>query len=48
MTNEKRIRSRCEWFEHGEKSTKLFLNPEKHRATKNQIGGILFENKKKM
>ena len=37
MTNGISIRSRCEWLEQGEKSTKLFLNPKKHRATKNQI-----------
>ena len=24
-----RIRSKCEWYEHGEKSTKFFLNLQK-------------------
>ena len=24
-----RIRSKCEWYEHGKKSTKFFLNLEK-------------------
>ena len=45
MTNGIRIRSRCERFEQGEKSTKFFLNLEKHCATINQIREILFENK---
>ena len=30
MKNRIRIRSRCKWFELGEKSTKFFLNLEKH------------------
>ena len=25
-----RIRSKCNWYQHGEKSTKLFLNLEEH------------------
>ena len=33
------------WFEQGEKSTKSFLNLEKHRAYVNQIRGILFGNR---
>ena len=32
-----RIRSKCDWYEHGEKSSKLFLNLEKPRAVQNQI-----------
>ena len=32
-----RIRSKCNWYENGEKSSKFFLNLEKHRATQNQI-----------
>ena len=27
-----KIRSKCEWYEHGEKSSKFFLNLEKSRA----------------
>ena len=27
-----RIRSKCEWYEHGEKSTKYFLDLEKKRS----------------
>ena len=29
------IRSRCEWYEHGEKSSKFFLNLEKNFAIQN-------------
>ena len=29
-----RIRSKCEWYEHGAKSTKFFLNLEKKRGIK--------------
>ena len=32
-----RIRSKYKWCEHGEKSTKYFLNLEKNRANQNQI-----------
>ena len=32
-----RIRSKCEWYEHGEKSTKFFLNHEKSRSVQNHI-----------
>ena len=28
-----KIRSRCNWYEFGEKSNKFFLNFEKHRAS---------------
>ena len=30
-----RIRSKCDWYEHSEKSTKLFLNLEKQRGAQN-------------
>ena len=30
-----KVRSRCQWYEDGEKSTKFFLNLEKSRAEKN-------------
>ena len=36
-----RIRSKCQWYEEGEKSTKFFLNLEKHRGTQGQIRKIL-------
>ena len=32
-----RIQSRFDWYEHGEKSTKFFLNLEKKRGNENQI-----------
>ena len=31
-TNGINIRSKCEWYQHGEKSSKFFLNLEKNRA----------------
>ena len=34
------IRSRCDWYEHGEKSSKFFLNLEKNCAVQNQIRTI--------
>ena len=40
-----RIRSKCNWYEHGEKSSKFFLNLEKSRAVQNQIRNILIGNK---
>ena len=43
-TNGIRIRSKCNWYEHREKSSKLFLNLEKSRAVQNQIRNVLIEN----
>ena len=40
-TNGVRIRSKCNWYEHGEKSSKFFLNLEKSRSVQNQIRNIL-------
>ena len=34
------IRSRCDWYEHAEKSSKFFLNLEKNCAVQNQIRTI--------
>ena len=31
------IRSKCSWYEKGEKSAKYFLNLEKHRKSMNQV-----------
>ena len=42
--NDIRIRSKCNWYEHGEKSAKLFLNLEKSLAVQNQIRNILKDN----
>ena len=39
-----RIRSKCNWYEHGEKSSKFFLNLEKSRAVQNQIRNVLIDN----
>ena len=36
-----RIRSKCEWYEHSEKSTKSFLNLEKQRGAKNTIKKLI-------
>ena len=32
-----KVRSKCTWYEEGEKSTKYFLNLEKKRALRGQI-----------
>ena len=37
IANGIKIRSRCNWYELGEKSNKFFLNLEKYRATHNTI-----------
>ena len=44
-TNGIRIRSKYNWYKHGEKSSKFFLNLEKSRAVQNQIRNILLANK---
>ena len=36
-----KIRSKCNWYEHGEKSTKRFLNLEKNRAIQSQIHSVI-------
>ena len=36
ITETIRIRSKCKWYEHSEKSTKFFLNLEKQRELKTQ------------
>ena len=43
-TNGIRIGSKCNWYKHGEKSSKFFLNLEKSRAVQNQIRNILTDN----
>ena len=40
-----RIRSKCNWYEYGEKSTKFFLNLEKTGAHQNKIRNILINGK---
>ena len=36
-----RIRSKCEWYEHGEKSTNIFLNLEKQWGAQNTIKKLI-------
>ena len=40
------IRSKCDWYEQGEKSTKLFLNLEKQRGNQNRIRKLIVNEKK--
>ena len=45
ITNGIKIRSKCEWYEHTEKSTKFFLNLEKKRGVKNRTWKRIVEEK---
>ena len=40
-----RIRSKCDWYEHGEKSTKFFLNLEKQGGSQNTIKKLVIDDK---
>ena len=40
-----RIRSKCNWYENGEKSTELFLNVEKYCATQGCLCTIIVNKK---
>ena len=40
-----RIRSKCDWYNHGEKSTKFFLNLEKQRGSQNTIKKLVVDDK---
>ena len=42
-----RIRSKCDWYEHGEKSTKFFLDLEKKPGNQNQIRKLIIDEKEK-
>ena len=42
--NRIRIRSKCNWYDRGEKSPKMFLSLEISRAFQNQIRNILTDN----
>ena len=44
ISNGIKIRSKCNWYEYGEKSSKIFLNLEKHRAAQNTVKKILNRN----
>ena len=39
-----RIRSKCDWQEHGEKSSKIFLNLEKQRGPHSKIQKLISGN----
>ena len=39
------IRSKCDWYEHGEKSTKFFLNLGKKRGNQDQIRKLIIDEK---
>ena len=41
ISNGIKIRSKCDWYEFGEKSNKFFLTLEKHRATQNIVHKVL-------
>ena len=41
-----RIRSKWNWYEHGEKSTKCFLNLEKHCAIQRQMQSVIINQDK--
>ena len=40
-----RIRSKCDWYEHGEKSAKFFLKLEKQRGSQNTIKKLVIDDK---
>ena len=40
-----KIRSKCEQYEHGEKSSKFFLNLEKSRAIQGQVRAVIYNDK---
>ena len=39
-----RVRSKCEWYEHSEKSTKSFFNLEKQRGAQNAIKKLIVDD----
>ena len=40
-----KIGSKCEWYEHGDKSSKFFLNLEKSRAIQGQVPTVIYNDK---
>ena len=40
-----RIRSKCDWHEHGKNSTKFFLNLEKQRGFQNTTKKLVVDDK---
>ena len=45
ITEGMRIRSKCNWYEHGEKSKHLFFNLEKQRGSQNAIKKLVVDDK---
>ena len=41
ISNNIKIRSKCDWYEFGKKSIKFFLTVEKCRATQNSLQGAI-------
>ena len=41
-----KIRSKCNWYEHGEKPTYFFFNLEKHNAIQSQIHSVIVSQEK--
>ena len=39
------IRSKCDWYEHGEMSIKFFLSLEKQRGAQNTIKKLIADDK---
>ena len=46
ITETIRIRSKCKWYEHSEKSTKFLFNLEKQRGVQNTIKKLLLTIRK--
>ena len=42
-----RLRSKCDWYEQGEKSTKFFLNLEKQRDNQSRIRKLIVNEKER-
>ena len=45
MAERAKIRSKCEWYQHGEKLTKLLLNPEKQKAINTTVKNLIDDGK---
>ena len=44
-TDDIKVKSKCEWYEHGENSTKLFLNLEKKRDIRDRVQKLIVKEK---
>ena len=45
MIKRQKIRSKCEWYQHGEKPTKFFLNLEKQKAINATVRHLIDDGK---